>query len=132
MLDSTPDRLDSTVFLTHLESGLRDHYDVKLPAHLMLSKLASSSGDAVLQQLERLVEPLEKTLTARLKGDSVKQEVGPARFQLALFSFLKCMHVCKCGWHITGCHFRVCMAAWKLWCNLWCCETESNQLEPCG
>lgn len=30
----------------------------------------------VLAQLDKLVEPLEKTLTAKLKSDAVKQEVG--------------------------------------------------------
>jgi hypothetical protein len=29
----------------------------------------------VLSQLDKLVEPLEKTLTAKLKSDAVKQEV---------------------------------------------------------
>lgn len=76
LLDSCPDTLDRPTFLHHLELGLTDHYDVKMPAHLMLSKLASSSGGAVSAQLEGLINPLEKTLTARLKSDSVKQEVG--------------------------------------------------------
>uniref|UniRef100_A0A383VAE3 TATA-binding protein interacting (TIP20) domain-containing protein n=1 Tax=Tetradesmus obliquus TaxID=3088 RepID=A0A383VAE3_TETOB len=64
-------------FLAALESGLKDHQDVKAPAHLMLVKLAASpgGGPAVLSQLDKLVEPLEKTLTAKLKSDAVKQEV---------------------------------------------------------
>lgn len=51
--------------------------DVKAPAHLMLVKLCASSGGAaaVLSQLDKLVEPLEKTLTTKLKSDAVKQEV---------------------------------------------------------
>jgi hypothetical protein len=32
----------------------------------------------VLAQLDKLVEPLEKTLTAKLKSDAVKQEVRGA------------------------------------------------------
>ena len=44
----------------------------------MLGKLAASSPGEVLAQLENLAEPLEKTLTMRLKSDSVKQEVGRA------------------------------------------------------
>ena len=31
-------------FLSALESGLKDHQDVKAPTHLMLAKLASSPG----------------------------------------------------------------------------------------
>jgi hypothetical protein len=31
-------------FLAALESGLKDHQDVKAPAHLMLVKLAASPG----------------------------------------------------------------------------------------
>lgn len=44
---------------------------------MMLVKLCASSGGAaaVLSQLDKLVEPLEKTLTTKLKGDAVKQEV---------------------------------------------------------
>jgi hypothetical protein len=40
--------------------------------------LAAGGGPAVLSQLDKLVEPLEKTLTAKLKSDAVKQEVGTA------------------------------------------------------
>lgn len=78
LLTALPHVLQSEpAFLTALESGLKDHQDVKAPAHLMLAKLASSPGGApvVLAQLDKLVEPLEKTLTAKLKSDAVKQEV---------------------------------------------------------
>lgn len=37
--------------------------------------VAAGGGAAVLSQLDKLVEPLEKTLTAKLKSDAVKQEV---------------------------------------------------------
>lgn len=75
LLDTCSEALDPQLFLVHLESGLNDHYDVKVPCHLMLSKLAAANAGAVLSRLERLLEPLEKTLTTKLKGDAVKQEV---------------------------------------------------------
>ncbi len=54
---------------------LQDHYDVKMPAHLLLGKLAATAPAYVIAVLDRLVPPLQKTLTAKLKSDAVKQEV---------------------------------------------------------
>ncbi len=54
----------------------QDHYDVKMPAHLLLGKLAGRAPAYVVAVLDRLVPPLQKTLTAKLKADAVKQEVG--------------------------------------------------------
>lgn len=54
---------------------LQDHYDVKMPCHLLLGKLAVAAPGPVLASLDRLVTPLEKTLTTRLRGEPVKQEV---------------------------------------------------------
>lgn len=64
----------SHLYLSH--KPWQDHYDVKMPAHLLLVKLANSEPSTVLAALERLVAPLEKTLTAKVKSDAVKQEVG--------------------------------------------------------
>jgi len=75
LLDSCLPYIDTNVFLHHLKSGLADHYDVKLPCHLILAKLAVASAPAVLGVLTDLVEPLEKTLNTKLKTDAVKQEV---------------------------------------------------------
>jgi len=55
---------------------MQDHYDVKMPCHLLLSKLAVKAGGHVLAALDTICRPLEKTLTNKLKGDAVKQEVG--------------------------------------------------------
>ena len=41
LLDRCYDRVDASTFIQHLESGLRDHYDVKTIAHPMLVKLAA-------------------------------------------------------------------------------------------
>lgn len=57
---------------------VQDHYDVKMPCHLLLAKLAAVAPAHVLAALDGLVEPLNATLNARVKSDAVKQEVGPA------------------------------------------------------
>ena len=54
---------------------LQDHYDVKLPCHLLLAKLAVAAPGQLLANLHRLTEPLEKTLQTKVKSDAVKQEV---------------------------------------------------------
>jgi cullin-associated NEDD8-dissociated protein 1 len=43
-------------FLAALESGLKDHQDVKAPAHLMLAKLAASPGEDLSEQMMGDVE----------------------------------------------------------------------------
>ncbi|KAK9835209.1 hypothetical protein WJX81_005880 [Elliptochloris bilobata] len=75
LVDACPDRLSYPAFLTHLESGLKDHYDVKMPCHILLAKLATVASEHVLAHLERLVPPLEATLATKVKSDAVKQEV---------------------------------------------------------
>ena len=54
---------------------VQDHYDVKMPCHLLLGKLAAAAPDQVRQALPRLVDPLQRTLHAKVKQDAVKQEV---------------------------------------------------------
>uniref|UniRef100_A0A453JP02 Cullin-associated NEDD8-dissociated protein 1 n=2 Tax=Aegilops tauschii subsp. strangulata TaxID=200361 RepID=A0A453JP02_AEGTS len=76
LLDSCLDQLNPSSFIVpFLLSGLGDHYDVKMPCHLILSKLADKCPSAVLAVLDSLVEPLEKTIVHRPKGDAVKQEI---------------------------------------------------------
>ncbi|XP_024383560.1 cullin-associated NEDD8-dissociated protein 1 isoform X1 [Physcomitrium patens] len=76
LLDSCLDQINPSFFITpHLLSGLADHYDVKMPCHLILSKLAAKCGGAVLAVMDALVEPLEKTIQHKTKPDAVKQEV---------------------------------------------------------
>lgn len=48
---------------------------MKMPCHLLLAKLAAAAPGPVLASLDKLVGSLEKTLTARLRGEPVKQEV---------------------------------------------------------
>jgi len=75
VMDQCASYVDYAVFVQHLESGLKDHYDVKMPCHSMLAKLAQRSPHTVLAHIEGIVPLLEKTLTAKLKSDAVKQEV---------------------------------------------------------
>lgn len=42
--------------------------------YLMVARLATLCPTAVLQRLDRLVEPLRTTCTARVKANAVKQE----------------------------------------------------------
>lgn len=74
LLESCLDRIDIYIFLEQVEGGLRDHYDIKMLTYLMLARLAHLCPQAVLQRLERLVEPLRTTVTTKVKANSVKQE----------------------------------------------------------
>jgi cullin-associated NEDD8-dissociated protein 1 len=76
LLDSCLDQVNPSTFIVpFLKSGLDDHYDVKMPCHLILSKLADKCPSAVLAVLDSLVDPLQKTIYFRPKPDAVKQEV---------------------------------------------------------
>ncbi|MQM07346.1 hypothetical protein Taro_040192 [Colocasia esculenta] len=76
LLDSCLDQMNPSSFMVpYLISGLADHYDVKMPCHLILSKLAEKCPSAVLAVLDTLVDPLEKTVNHKPKQDAVKQEV---------------------------------------------------------
>uniref|UniRef100_A0A8C6LMN7 TATA-binding protein interacting (TIP20) domain-containing protein n=1 Tax=Nothobranchius furzeri TaxID=105023 RepID=A0A8C6LMN7_NOTFU len=74
LLESCLEGLDVLQFLDHVEEGLKDHYDIRMLTFLMLARLASLSPAAVLQRLDRLVETLKATCTAKVKAGSVKQE----------------------------------------------------------
>lgn len=73
LLDTCRGALDSGLVLQHLEAGLGDEPDVKGPCHVLLVKLAAQQGELVVAALERLLVPMETTLTTRLKADAVKQ-----------------------------------------------------------
>ncbi|KAJ1702873.1 hypothetical protein LUZ63_002652 [Rhynchospora breviuscula] len=76
LLDSCLDQVNPSTFIVpYLISGLSDHYDVKMPCHLILSKLADKCPAAVLAVLDSLVEPIEKTINHKPKADAVKQEI---------------------------------------------------------
>ncbi|KAH1023273.1 cullin-associated NEDD8-dissociated protein 1 isoform X2 [Dendroctonus ponderosae] len=74
LLDSCLDKIDIFDFINHVESGLKDHYDIKMLTYLMVARLAQICPGFVLQRLDRLIEPLRATLTLKVKANSVKQE----------------------------------------------------------
>uniref|UniRef100_A0A673GB93 Cullin-associated NEDD8-dissociated protein 1-like n=1 Tax=Sinocyclocheilus rhinocerous TaxID=307959 RepID=A0A673GB93_9TELE len=74
LLDSCMDCLDIFEFLNHVEEGLKDHYDIKMLTFIMLARLSKLCPTAVVQRLDRLVEPLKATCTTKVKAGSVKQE----------------------------------------------------------
>ncbi|XP_058025284.1 cullin-associated NEDD8-dissociated protein 1-like [Ahaetulla prasina] len=74
LLESCLDRLDIYEYLNHVEDGLKDHYDIRMLTFIMLARLSTLCPNAVLQRLERLVEPLRATCSTKVKAGSVKQE----------------------------------------------------------
>ena len=74
LLDTCKDQLDIMEFLTHVEEGLKDHYDIKMLTYLMLNKLASLSPSAVLRRMDRLISPIEEICRTKPKETAVKQE----------------------------------------------------------
>ena len=75
LLDTCLDRVNISAFVTNLVDGLKDHYDIKTLAHLMLIRLSVLAGPALLEGLDQLVEPLRSTVGTKAKEGAVKQEV---------------------------------------------------------
>ncbi|XP_010860818.1 PREDICTED: cullin-associated NEDD8-dissociated protein 2 [Bison bison bison] len=74
LLESCLGQLDVCEFLNHVEDGLKDHYDIRMLTFIMLARLATLCPVPVLQRVDRLIEPLRATCTAKVKAGSVKQE----------------------------------------------------------
>ncbi|CAG0913840.1 unnamed protein product [Notodromas monacha] len=66
--------LDLDTFLDRVDSGLRDHHDIKMLSYLMLSRLATLAPHTMLARLDKLVEPLKTTCVSKARALSVKQE----------------------------------------------------------
>lgn len=75
LLDSCLDRVDIPAFVANLVNALKDHYDIKMLAHLMLIRLTTIAGPALLEGLDQLVEPLRTTIITKPKEGAVKQEI---------------------------------------------------------
>jgi len=75
LLDTCLDRVNVPAFIANLVDGLKDHYDIKTLSHLMLIRLASVAGPALLEGLDQLVEPLRATVATKAKEGAVSQEV---------------------------------------------------------
>lgn len=74
LLDSCLDRIDIFEFLNHVESGLKDHSDIKMLTYLMLIRLSFLCPSAILNRIEQLVEPLKTICISKVKSNAVKQE----------------------------------------------------------
>ncbi|EAW64143.1 cullin-associated NEDD8-dissociated protein 2 isoform 2 [Homo sapiens] len=74
LLESCLGQLDICEFLNHVEDGLKDHYDIRMLTFIMVARLATLCPAPVLQRVDRLIEPLRATCTAKVKAGSVKQE----------------------------------------------------------
>ena len=44
LLDTCVDRLDIFEFLSHVQDGLKDHYDIKMLTYLMVARVAQVSA----------------------------------------------------------------------------------------
>jgi len=75
LLDSCLDKLDIPSFVAGLVEGLKDQYDIKMLAHLMLIRLSALVGAALLEVLDQLIEPLRQTIITKPKEGAVKQEI---------------------------------------------------------
>jgi len=75
LVDSSLDRVNIPAFVTNLVDGLKDQNDIKTLSHLMLIRLASLAGPALLEGLDQLVEPLRATIATKAKEGAVQQEV---------------------------------------------------------
>lgn len=74
LLDNCQSHLDMMEFLTYVEKGLKDHYDIKMLTYLMLNKLAALCPSAVLQRMDQLIRPIDEVCRSRPKDNAVKQE----------------------------------------------------------
>jgi len=74
LLDTCVDRLDIFEFLSRVQDGLKDHYDIKMLTYLMLARVAQLCPGMVLSRMDKMVEPLKVTVTTKVKANSVKQE----------------------------------------------------------
>jgi len=76
LLDTCVDKIDISAFITQLTEGLKDpSYDIKMLSHLMVVRLASIAGAAVVESLDQLVDPLRATVTFKPPQAAVKQEI---------------------------------------------------------
>lgn len=77
LVQRTPGRIEPNAFLERLAAGLLDESDVRQTCHIILQRLPAAEPfkQPLLGRLDSLVQPLRKTIFARLKKDAVKQEL---------------------------------------------------------
>jgi len=75
MLDTSLDAISLPEFIAQLKDGLEDIDDIKMLNHMILGRLATKSGTALVANLTDLVDPLRKTVTTKTKDEATKQQV---------------------------------------------------------
>jgi len=55
--------------------GLHDKFEIKFLCHQMIIRLCSIAPIAVAQRLDEFIQPLETSITQKLKNTAVKQEI---------------------------------------------------------
>eukprot|EP01100_Stratorugosa_tubuloviscum_P012112 TRINITY_DN55_c0_g3_i1.p1 TRINITY_DN55_c0_g3~~TRINITY_DN55_c0_g3_i1.p1 ORF type:complete len:1261 (-),score=620.89 TRINITY_DN55_c0_g3_i1:148-3930(-) len=75
LLDVCSTALDLSLFVNHLIEGLKDVHDIRIVAHLMLSRLAPISAVTITDSLDSISRPLIETITTKCKDNAVKQEI---------------------------------------------------------
>eukprot|EP00210_Caulerpa_lentillifera_P004245 g4049.t1 len=66
--------LDITEVLKFLEAGLADEDDIKTLCYPMVIKLSKSAQAEVVAELQKIIEPMQKTLSKTIPKDAVKHE----------------------------------------------------------
>lgn len=62
LLDSCLDKVDIFEFINHVETGLKDHYDIKMLTYLMVARLSQICPGAVFQsKFQTLIIPSKLT-----------------------------------------------------------------------
>ncbi|XP_065191640.1 cullin-associated NEDD8-dissociated protein 1-like [Sycon ciliatum] len=75
LLESCLEKLDIFEFLSHVEGGMKDHYDIKMLTYLMIIRLALIAPLAVFQRLGSLMASLKTIIVSKSKANAVKQEL---------------------------------------------------------
>jgi len=76
LLDKSADRLDTSLFLQHLQARLGDELDdIKQAAYQLLSKLAVREPFCVREVLDAVSEPLQVVLNKRPKESASPQDI---------------------------------------------------------
>eukprot|EP00003_Mantamonas_plastica_P001675 TRINITY_DN1118_c0_g1_i1.p1 TRINITY_DN1118_c0_g1~~TRINITY_DN1118_c0_g1_i1.p1 ORF type:complete len:128 (+),score=61.36 TRINITY_DN1118_c0_g1_i1:146-529(+) len=69
------DVLNLSDFLERVSAGLGDDHDIQSLSHTMLGKLCAAAPVGVLESLDKMVEPLNATLTKKMKKNAIQQEI---------------------------------------------------------
>ena len=75
LLDVALPHIHIQEYLQHLRKGLADENDIKLLCYPMLIKLCSIAEADVIAEIDKIIDPLHKTLTKTISPDAVKHEV---------------------------------------------------------